>query len=185
MSAHRRDFDETKYIPFLIKHHELLEKYDKIKKEVKTGIKKEFASEPVYNEKCLKAKIKSYNWKINTNFYNNKIPKEGSQFICLSIILIDSVFRAVENYYSQVFLDECKYVAKDKKMPEFITYDIKFFSDDSDQKDSNEEVSSEKYSDKKIPVTKIIYRVEEYNDDFKRFMKYSYNLHNSYFKVNF
>ena len=40
MSAHRRDFDETKYIPFLIKHHELLEKYDKIKKEVKTGIKK-------------------------------------------------------------------------------------------------------------------------------------------------
>ena len=49
--------------------------------------------EPVYNEKCLKVKIKSFNGKINTNFYNNKIPKEGSQFISLSAILIDSVFR--------------------------------------------------------------------------------------------
>ena len=65
----------------------------KLKKKLKLVLKKEFAKEPVYNEKCLKAKIKSYNWKIKTNFYNNKIPKEGSQFICLSIILIDSVFR--------------------------------------------------------------------------------------------
>ena len=62
-------------------------------------IKKEFDSEPVYNEKYLKAKIKSYNGKINTNFHNNKIPREGSQFICLSVILIDSVFRTGKNYY--------------------------------------------------------------------------------------
>ena len=66
--------------------------------------------ELVYNDKCLKAKIKSYNWKINSNFYNNKIPKEGSQCICLSVILIDSVFGTVKNYYPQVFLEECKYV---------------------------------------------------------------------------
>ena len=25
----------------------------------------------------------SYNGKINTNFHDNKIPKEGSQFLCL------------------------------------------------------------------------------------------------------
>ena len=30
MSACRRDFDETKYISFLIKYYELLEKYNKI-----------------------------------------------------------------------------------------------------------------------------------------------------------
>ena len=30
---------------------------------------------------CLKAKIKSYNGKINTNIHKNKIPREGSQFI--------------------------------------------------------------------------------------------------------
>ena len=62
----------------------------------------------MHNEKYLKAKVKSYNGKINKNFHNNKIPKEGSQFICLSVVLIDSVFRAVKNCYRQVFLQECK-----------------------------------------------------------------------------
>ena len=69
----------------------------------------------VYNKKYLKAKTKSYNGKINTNFHDNKIPKEGSQFICLSVILIDSVFGTGKNYYPQVFLEECKYIVKEKK----------------------------------------------------------------------
>ena len=53
-----------------------IENYIEIWEKVKNSIKNEFDSEPVYNEKCLKAKLKSYNGKINTNFYNNKIPKE-------------------------------------------------------------------------------------------------------------
>ena len=68
----------------------------------------------MYNEKYLEANVKSYNGKINTNFHNNKILKESSQFICLSVILIDSVFRTGKNYYPQVFLEECKYVVKEK-----------------------------------------------------------------------
>ena len=43
--------------------------------------------------------------KINTNFHNNKISKEGSQRICLSVILIDSVYRKDEGYYPQAFLE--------------------------------------------------------------------------------
>ena len=78
------------------------------------SMKKEFDSEPVYNKKYLKAKIKSDNGKVNTSFRNNKIPKKGSQFICLSVILIDSVFRTEKNYYLQVFL-ECKYVVKEER----------------------------------------------------------------------
>ena len=113
---------------FLIKDNELLEKYNEIWEKVKNSIKKEFECEPVFNEKYLKAKIKAYNGKINTNFHNNKMPKEGSQFICLSVILIDSIFRTDKNYYPQVFLEECKYVVKEKKMPEYITDDIEISS---------------------------------------------------------
>ena len=51
MSAYRRDFDKTKYMSFLIKDDELLEKYNKILEKVKNNIKKEFDSEPVYNRK--------------------------------------------------------------------------------------------------------------------------------------
>ena len=36
------------------------------------SLKKEIESEPVYNEKYLKVKIKSYNGKINTNFHDKK-----------------------------------------------------------------------------------------------------------------
>ena len=57
--------------------------------------------------------MKSYNGKTNTNFHDNKIPKEGSQFICLfSLYLIDSLFGTGKNY-RQVFLEECKYVVKE------------------------------------------------------------------------
>ena len=69
-------------------------------------IKKLYHSESFCNEKCLRTKIKSYEGKISENFYGDKIPKEVSQFICLSLTLIDSVFRSGKNYYTQVFLEE-------------------------------------------------------------------------------
>ena len=76
----------------------------------------EFGTEPVYNEKYLKTKIKTYKEKINTYFYNNEIPKESSHCIFLSVILIISVFRTGRNYYPQVILEECRFVIE-KKMP--------------------------------------------------------------------
>ena len=62
-------------ICFLIKDDQLLEKYNKILEKVKNSIKKVY-SNFVYNEKHLKAKIKSYNVKIDKNFHNEKMPKE-------------------------------------------------------------------------------------------------------------
>ena len=76
MSACRRDFDETKYRSFLINDDKLLEKHNETSEKVKNSLKKEFGSERVYNEKYLEAEINFYNGKINTNFYNNKTPKE-------------------------------------------------------------------------------------------------------------
>ena len=57
-------------------------------------------------------------------------------FVCLSLILIDSVFRTGENYYPQVFLEEFKYVVKEKKMSEYITDNIEILSD-SDRKNTD------------------------------------------------
>ena len=88
---------------FLIKDDQLLEKYSEIWEKVKNSLKKEFDNEPEYSENYLKAKIKSFNGKINTNFHDNKILKEGSQFICLSAILIDSVFRTGKNFFHKFF----------------------------------------------------------------------------------
>ena len=124
----------------------------KFGKKLKIVSNKEFDSELEYNEKNLKAKIYPYNGKTNTNFYNNKIPKEGSQFICLLVILIDSVFRTGKNYYPQVLqvllslFHGIKYLVKEKKMSEYITDDIEI-SSDFDREDSDEENSNEENSD--------------------------------------
>ena len=142
MSAYSRDFDETKYMYFLIKDDELLEKYNGIWEKASKSINKEFDSEPISNEKYLETKIKSYMGKINTNLHSNKIPKENSKFTCLSVVLIDSVFTAGKNYYPQVFLEERKYVVKEKKIPEHIIEGIETFSD-SDREDSDENSDKE------------------------------------------
>ena len=94
---------------FLIKDDKLFKKYNEIlEKKVSNSIKKEFDSKLVYTKKYLRAKIKFYDGKINTNIHNNEIPKEGSQFIWLSVILTDSLFKTGKNYYPRVFLEECK-----------------------------------------------------------------------------
>ena len=60
----------------MIKDDELLEKDNEIWEKILKSIKKEFDSEPLYDEKYLKAKIKSYNEKINKNFDNDKMQKK-------------------------------------------------------------------------------------------------------------
>ena len=50
--------------------------------------------------KNLKTKIKPYDVIINTNFYGEKIPKEDSHYVCLSVILIYFVFRTGKIYYT-------------------------------------------------------------------------------------
>ena len=88
---------------FLIKDYELLGKYNRIWDKLNNSIKKGFDSEPVYNEKYLKTKIKSYEGKITTNFCSDKVPKEGSQYIYLSVILIDAVLEQVKTIILKCF----------------------------------------------------------------------------------
>ena len=42
----------------------------------------------MYNEKYAKTKIRSYESRINTNFHDNEMSKEGFHCISLSVILI-------------------------------------------------------------------------------------------------
>ena len=102
--------------------------------------------------------MKYFKGKIKTNFLNNKIPKEDSQDISLSVILIDSVFRTSKKFCPQVFLEEWKYVIKEKEIHNYIINDAEISSDsdketllkkfqterDSDCKENSNEDSSDK-----------------------------------------
>ena len=54
-------------------------------------MKKEFNSEPIYNKKFLKTKIKYYGDEA-TDFHDKEIPKVGCNYTCLAVILIDFIF---------------------------------------------------------------------------------------------
>ena len=49
------------------------------------------------------------------------MPEAGSNYLCLVAISIDFVFKKEENYYPQVFLKECKYIDKEKKVIRYAT----------------------------------------------------------------
>ena len=66
--------------------------------------------------------------------------------------MIDAVFRTGKNCYPQVFLEECKYVFKEKKIPKYIIDDIEF-SSDTDGENSEEEISDEdNFTEKKSDI---------------------------------
>ena len=82
----------------------------------------------------MKTKIKSHGNEF-TDFYDKKIPKLDSIHTCLAIINLDSALKKNDNYYPQVFLKECKYIAK--KVVWHIHENLNDFSSDYD--DSDEE----------------------------------------------
>ena len=96
---------------FLTEDDYFLEKYNTICDKVSADIKKVFDSDPVYNKKLLKTKIK-INCDEVTDFYDKEIPDTDSNHTCLAVINLDSAFEKDKNYYPQVFLKEYKYIEK-------------------------------------------------------------------------
>ena len=141
MIGYVKCFDSNKTMSFKMTHNKLLKKYNKIWEIVSNSLSTKFDSEPVYgdNDKYIKTKRKSYGDKINTNVQGKKIPKENASYKCLSLIMLDSVIRANKRYYSQTFLEECKYQIKKNKMENLINDDLDLISSEkSDSECDNE-----------------------------------------------
>ena len=128
-----------KKMPFLIKNDELCEKYDRIWDVIKDILGIKFYSEPVYEYKYLKAKVREFDGVIKTNFLGNDIPKENMHYTCIACITIDSVMRIDKKNHPQVYLEECKYRVKKIQMSRFINTELK-----SDSESSDSDLDSEK-----------------------------------------
>ena len=89
MTGYVRKFDSNTTMSFKISYKKLLKKYNQIWKKVKSLLKINFDSEPVYgdNDKYIKTKIKTYGVSVITNFESKKIPKEKAPCKSLSLIM--------------------------------------------------------------------------------------------------
>ena len=121
----------SKYMNILVHDKEVLKKYDEIWDEIKSLFKKEFDSELVYSDKYIKTKGSL----CNINIYGNKTPKEGKYYTCFSVILLDSIINVDKKYYPQVFLEECKYAAKKRKIMSTIKEELKLDKVDDESYD--------------------------------------------------
>ena len=65
----------SKNTSFLIKDNKVWDKYDKIWNVIKEKLGIKFHSEPVYEYKYLKAKLREFDGVIKTNFLGNDMPK--------------------------------------------------------------------------------------------------------------
>ena len=104
-----------------------MQTYNKVWDKISNIMLKGFDSEPVYTEKYLKNKIKSYDGKMKTNFHDKGVLKEGPHCVCSSVPLIDSFFKIGKNFYPQVYLEECKNVWKDDQGYQWWKSSLKLF----------------------------------------------------------
>ena len=63
------------------------------------------------------------------------MPKEGCHCVCLSVILLDSVFKMGIKYYPQVFLEKYKHYVKEKVVGKFNNDELEVSPNESDESD--------------------------------------------------
>ena len=78
---------------FMIEDDRESVKYNEIWNKVKNTLNIQFHSIPVYAEKHIKTKVKEFNGVVNTNFWGDRVPKEGMHYTCIACISIDSVMK--------------------------------------------------------------------------------------------
>ena len=82
-----------KNMSLLIKNSEVWEKYEDIWNVIENKLNINFHSQPVYENKYLKAKVREFIGSIKTNCLGNNIPKENTYYTCIACITLDSVLK--------------------------------------------------------------------------------------------
>ena len=134
MSVYMKYFDNGgKNMSFKIEDESVYLKYTEIWNKIKDILNAKFYSQPIYDDKYIKTKVKTFNNMINTLFSGDEIPKERIHHVYIAAICIDSVLRVDKKNYPQVYLERCKYKIRNRELVNFIDDEVDFSSDDSDE----------------------------------------------------
>ena len=132
-----------KNMSLLIKNSEVWEKYEDIWNVIKNKLNIKFHSQPFYENKYLKTKVREFDGSIKTNFLGNNIPKENTHYTCIACITVDSVMKMSKKNYPQVCLEECKYKVKKINTPRFINIELESDSEPDTETDLESNTTTE------------------------------------------
>ena len=107
-------------------------KYNEIWNKIKKSRSARFPSQPIYDDKYIKVKVKILSGMINTLFPDNETPKERNHYFCIAAICIDSILKMNKKNYPQVYLEQCKYKIRRRKPVDFINAEVDLSSNYSD-----------------------------------------------------
>ena len=115
---------------WVLKDDEVYVTYNRIWNKIKdllSGIR--LSSNVIYDDQYIKTKVKTFKT-LKTLFSDDIIPEERVECECILCISVDSVLKIEKKYYPKVYLEQCKYKVKERKIESLTDYDL-----DSDSED--------------------------------------------------
>ena len=113
-----------KKMSFKIKDDEVHVKYKRIWNKIKKLLGNiKLSSDVIYDDQYIRTKVKTFKM-VKTLFSDDIIPEERVECECVSCISVDSVLKIEKKWYPQVYLEQCKYKVKERKIKNLIGYDL-------------------------------------------------------------
>ena len=75
---------------------------------------------PVYNDRYIKTKIRTYGDKVYTNFHGLNVPEDDIECESFTVISIDFLPVYKNKYYLQQYLNNCAYKIVTKQMADYL-----------------------------------------------------------------
>ena len=104
------DKNENKLMSFHIDDENFLEKHKTIWIKIEVLKNIEWNALPVYDDRYIKANIRTYSNKVYTNFCGLNVPEDDVECESFTVIFIDSLLVYNNKYYLQVYLDNCVFI---------------------------------------------------------------------------
>ena len=106
-SAYTMSFD-------LDAHKDWLEKHKLVWDRAEQQIFQRLAKDPVNKDRYVNGKLKTWKEEISTNFHGKSVTHE-ERCEATAILKVSSVYQQGANYYPQVYIEECKYCAREAR----------------------------------------------------------------------
>ena len=101
-------------------HEEWRNHYRKIWETVESQIFNSLTTSPVKEDRYINTKLKCWKDKITSDFHGKSVP-EDQHCEATAILKLSSVYQQGQNFYPQVFLEECKYQNVENKRCQFLS----------------------------------------------------------------
>ena len=112
--------ENNKLMSFPIDDEKLLEKYKAIWTKIEDLKNIKLNTLPVYDDRYIKTKIRTFGDKVDTNFHSLNVPEDDIKCESFTVISIDSLLVYDKKYYLQVYLDNCAYKIVNKQITDYL-----------------------------------------------------------------